>query len=439
MTSTQDSELKIQDFPDLDIINWENTEPLWQEKIKQLNSSQSSPSYLIYPHTQKALSSIMKYAYSHSRHIIPCGGGSKLSWGGLAQNIQLLISTQKLNRIVEHAVDDLTVTVEAGVKLVDIQKILNQTGQFLPLDITYPEIATIGGIVATADSGSWRQRYGGVRDMVLGLSLVRSDGEIAKAGGRVVKNVAGYDLMKLFTGSYGTLGIISQVTFRVYPLPEASETIVLIGEINALTTATQTLLNSPLTPTAADVLSASVVKSLELGQGMGLAVRFQTIPESIKEQTAKLESVGEQLGLQISFYANTDEADLWNKLSRITSNCASTTAITCKIGVLSTGAVKILHKLAIISSDSALGIIHIGSGLGRLKLENEDSIEQIKELRSLCQKHRGFLSILEAPIPFKQQIEPWGYTGNALNIMKKLKQQFDPKNILNTGRFVGGI
>ncbi|MGK7876271.1 MAG: FAD-binding oxidoreductase [Xenococcaceae cyanobacterium] len=439
MTKAIASKLETLVESNSDFVNWENAESQWKEKIEQAIAVNDYPSYLIYPHTPEALSEIMKCAHDYHWAVIPCGSGSKLNWGGLLKNIQLVISTQRLNRIIEHAVGDLTVTVEAGVKLADLQHTLNQTGQFLPLDPAYPESATIGGIVATADSGSWRQRYGGVRDMLLGLSFVRADGQIAKAGGRVVKNVAGYDLMKLFTGSYGTLGIISQVTFRVYPLPEASKTVVLTGDKSAIATATQTLLTSALTPTAADLLSASLVSRLVIGQGMGLMVRFQSIAESVKEQSAQIKAIAQRLGLQAGLYRDGDETDLWQRLQQIMRSPASVSAISCKIGVIPTAAATILNQLDELSSKQGLGMINASSGLGRLHLDSEDALSQIRKLRSLCQEHRGFLSVLEAPAAFKQQLESWGYTGNALEIMGKIKKQFDPENLFSPGRFIGGI
>ncbi len=425
------------------IVNWENIPSNWKEKILRTVNSNDFSTYLIYPHTQKALSQVIKYASDRRLNLIPCGSGSKLSWGGLTKDISLLVSTKYLNRIIEHAVDDLTVTVESGISLTELQDTLKQTGQFLALDPSYPEDATIGGIIATADSGSLRTRYGGVRDMLLGLSFVRADGQIAKAGGRVVKNVAGYDLMKLFTGSYGTLGVICQATFRLYPLPEASTTAVLTGENEAIATATKTLLASTLTPTAADLLSASVVDRLQIGGSMGLIVRFQSISESVKEQITILESIAKQVGLQTSLYEDADEEQLWQRLQEImrsrsasseTRSPASIEKITCKIGVLPNAAVETLNVL------DGLGIIRASSGLGQLNLENsEEAIDIIKKMRSHCEHNRGFLTILEAPVTIKKQLDPWGYTGNALEIMRKIKKQFDPENILSPDRFVGGI
>jgi glycolate oxidase FAD binding subunit len=422
---------------DAELVEFVETNFYWQKQIEKAVIYPQS-SCLIFPHTVETLAAIVKQAQQQQWQILPCGNGSKLDWGGLAKEVELVVSTQKLNRIIEHAVGDLTVTVEAGVKLADLQAALQPTGQFLPIDPAFSETATIGGIVATGDSGSWRQRYGGIRDMVLGLSFVRADGEIAKAGGRVVKNVAGYDLMKLLTGSYGTLGIITQVTFRTYPLPEASATILLTGKGEAVATATQTLRNSSLTPTAADLLSASVIEELAIGKECGLLVRFQTMAESVKKQLAQLEAIARQLDLQISFYRDKDESDLWQRLPQIIRIPSTDTAIICKIGVVPSASVAVLQELTTITASRGLGMIHTGSGIGILQFKSEDR-NGIEEMRSLCQQHRGFLTILTAPKSIKQQLDPWSYTGNALEMMRTIKQKFDPQNILSPGRFVGGI
>jgi glycolate oxidase FAD binding subunit len=345
-----------------------------------------------------------------------------------------------LNRVIEHAVGDLTVTVEAGVKFADLQDLLLKSGQFLPLEPAYSQDATIGGIIATADSGSLRQRYGGVRDMLLGISFVRSDGQIAKAGGRVVKNVAGYDLMKLFTGSYGTLGILTEATFRVYPVPEAAGAVVLIGGAEAIASATQTLLASALTPTAIDLLSTKLVTQLGIGQGVGLIVRFQSVAQSVKEQCSRLLEVGQTLNLQGTLYTDIEEASLWQSLPEQIWKASQQPAITCKIGVLPNTAVTTLTQLDTLTSSTGLGLIHAGSGLGLLRLDPTTVTPQIiMKMREYCQAQNGFLTVLEAPISLKQQLDVWGYSGNGLNIMRLIKQQFDPKNILSPQRFVGGI
>jgi glycolate oxidase FAD binding subunit len=408
---------------------WENIELSHQKHIQQTLTTGTYPSCVVYPASQEQLAAIIAAANRDNLRVLPCGSGSKLSWGGLVQDVDVVVSTERINKLVEHAVGDLTVTVEAGMKFSNLQSILATHRQFLALDPTAPELATIGGIVATADTGSWRQRYGSVRDQLLGLTFVRADGEIAKAGGRVVKNVAGYDLMKLFTGSYGTLGIITQVTFRLYPQQETSTTVVLTGTAEAITAVAATLRNSALTPTQADLLSTKLVSNLGLGQGLALITRFQNICESVKEQSHRLLQVGQKLGLDGAIYVDIDEAHLWQRLQEQIHNTVTNSLITCKIGVLPTAAVEVLQQLEI-------GIIHNGNGLGLCKFEEQN---QVLAVRDLCEKHAGFLSILTAPHQVKQNVDIWGYTGTALQVMRGIKQQFDKKNIFSPGRFVGGI
>jgi len=419
------------------ICDWGNLKASLQEQIAKTSASDKTFPIIAYPNTVTELSQVMNQCYGNGWRVIPCGKGSKLGWGGVGQEVDLIISTDRLNRIIDHAVGDLTVTAEAGVKFSDLQKLLSQTGQFLPLEPAYPEEATLGGIIATANSGSWRQRYGGVRDLLLGISFVRSDGEIAKAGGRVVKNVAGYDLMKLFTGSYGSLGILTEVTFRVYPLLEAGSTVVLTGEANAVASTSKTLLASALTPTAVDILSTRLVKTLGIGKGMGLMIRFQSVTEAVKEQSSRILAVGQQLGLTGTLYTDAEELNLWQSLPKHIWEPLSTTAITCKIGVLPTAAANTLVKLDQLTDSTGLGLIHAGSGLGHLRLDSAAVTPQtIVEMRNHCQRNQGFLTILEAPTAVKQKLDVWGYNGNALNLMHQIKQQFDPKNILSPHRFV---
>ncbi|MFN6461858.1 MAG: FAD-binding oxidoreductase [Nostoc sp. DedVER02] len=408
---------------------WENIERGQQNCIQQAITYGKSPSCIVYPRTQEQLAAVLAKAYANNWRVLPYGSGSKLSWGGLAKGVDVVVSTERINELIEHAAGDLTVTVEAGMKFSHLQALLAKSRQFLALDPTAPESATIGGIVATGDTGSLRQRYGSVRDQLLGITFVRADGEIAKAGGRVVKNVAGYDLMKLLTGSYGTLGFISQLTFRLYPLAEASGTVVLTGSAEAVSQAADILRGSALTPVQADLLSTKLVSSLGLGEGLGLIARFQSISESVKEQSNRVLEVGQKLGLDGAIFADADEASLWQRLQERIYSTVTESVITCKIGVLPTAAVEILTQVE-------LGLIHISSGLGLLQLESKN---QVLKVRGSTQANRGFLTILSAPKAVKEQIDVWGYTGNALPLMRRIKEQFDSKNILSPGRFVGGI
>ncbi|VXD25498.1 FAD linked oxidase-like protein [Planktothrix serta PCC 8927] len=410
---------------------WDEIESVRQQQIIQSLTPGTTIQGIIYPQTQEELAQVIAYTHQQQLSVLPCGFCSKIDWGGLIKNVDFAVSTERMNQLIEHAVGDLTITVEAGMKFSQMQAILAQENQVVGFDPTYPELATIGGIIATGDTNFLRQRYRSIRDLILGISIVRYDGKIAKAGGRVVKNVAGYDLMKLFTGSYGTLGIISQITLRVYPQAEFSGTVILTGEPEAIAQANQTLLSSALTPVSVDLISTNLSKLLGFGDKISLVVQFQSIPESVQQQSQRLMEVGETLGLK-AIYFDFDQANLWQQLKQQIWQSQSNASILCKIGVTPTSAVKTLMQC------QTLGVIHAGVGLGVLRFESV-SPETLLNLRNWCQSQGGFLSILKAPVELKQQLEVWGYSGNALNLMRQIKKQFDPQNQLSPNRFVGGI
>jgi glycolate oxidase FAD binding subunit len=404
---------------------WESLEDQDRSRFSSALTPDASPQGIAYPQTTEELSAVLAAAHTNRWRVLPCGAGSKLHWGGLTE-VDLIVSTARMNRLIDHAVGDLTVTVEAGMRIADLQIQLAKGGQFLAIDPSYPATATLGGIVATGDTGALRQRYGGIRDILIGLSFVRSDGAIAKAGGRVVKNVAGYDLMKLFTGSYGTLGIISQVSFRIYPLPASARTVMLQGSAEAIAQATRTLLASSLTPTAIALLP----------NPLRLLARFQNIEVSVEQQATQLLKLGEALHLTGQSGSGTEEAQQWQRLQDQIEAPNSDAPIACKIGVIPSKAVETLTQINAIAPTT--GSIYPGSGLGTLRFPILPAPILLK-LRDLCQAQGGYLTVLEAPAELKQSLDVWGYSGNALDLMKKIKHQFDPQALLSPRRFVGGI
>ncbi|MEE3718100.1 FAD-binding oxidoreductase [Tumidithrix elongata RA019] len=406
---------------------------------------------IVSPKTQTELASAIALANQQQWGVLPYGNASKLTWGGLVRGANVAISTAGCDRLIEHCVGDLTVTVEAGMKFADLQKILAQEGQYCAIDPAYPNAATIGGIVATANTGSLRQRYGGLRDMCLGISFVRSDGELVKAGGRVVKNVAGYDLMKLLTGAYGTLGVISQLTFRLYPLPEAKQTVLLTGKADAIAELRNKILSSTLTPTVLDLLSSSLLKELGFGQDtgkeIGLVARFETLKVSVIEQSDRLVELGKSLHLKAEVLSEAE--NFWQRLEDLVwqpspqSSLAGNSKLIVKLGVLPSKVVNILVELEAIARTLSESIpqpyvqIHGAGGLGTLRFDlagGFDPQDLLLKIRHLANDTGGFLTILEAPPALKQNLDVWGYTGNAIGIMQRIKQQFDPHHLLSPHR-----
>src|ERR1700694_1540738 len=187
------------------------------------------PKLIVVPGNEKELAEILRLSNEAGIAVIPRGGGTKLSWGNSPARADLILSTARLNKIIEHAWSDLTVAVEAGCTIQTLQETLAQHGQRLALDALWPERATVGGVLSTNDTGALRLRFGGLRDLIIGVTLALPDGTLARSGGKVVKNVAVYDLPKLATGALGTLGVITRATFRLHPLPQNTRTLSILA------------------------------------------------------------------------------------------------------------------------------------------------------------------------------------------------------------------
>ncbi len=426
---------------------WDAIAPDWQQSIMGAIASEP-PACVALPGTGAELGKVMAIVSTQNWRVLPMGQGSKLGWGGLAEGIDLVVSTARMNRVVEHAVGDFTVTVEPGLKVADLQRILAEQRQFLAIDPAFEGQATVGGVVATADTGSLRQRYGGLRDMLIGMQFARYDGELARAGGRVVKNVAGYDLMKLMTGSYGSLGILSELTFRLYPMQACSRSLVLAGDSRAIEAATAEVRLSGLTPVGLDVVSGSLMERLGMGAwGRGLVARFQGIEDGVEEQAARLRKIAVTHGMRCEQLDGPEDEDFWGR----SRQAIRSDTVLCKVGLRPSG-IPWLIELADQVMPGAEVRLYGSSGLGWIQFEPsgessgessggslESVVNGVEALRSHCQKNAGFLTLLQASKAVKQAIDVWGHSGNALSVMGDIKQKFDPQRMLSPGRFVGKL
>jgi glycolate oxidase FAD binding subunit len=412
----------------------------WQQHLKAAYVGDAASMQMVSPKTVKDLASAVVQAYQEHLKLLVAGQGTKIGWGIPAKKIDLLLSTQNLDALVDHAVGDMTVTAQAGMTFDALQTLLAKHNQWIPLDPVYPDQATLGGILATRDAGSLRHRYGGVRDLCLGLTFVRSDGQIAKAGGRVVKNVAGYDLMKLFAGSFGTLGIVTELTLRAYPLPECSGTVLVRGEMGEIALLVQDLRQSTLTPTAFDIWMEQDSTSNDIT----LALRFQSLEESVLSQTERVCEMRRSQSLKAEIISEGDDSEWWSTAAQRLRESAEQDTVICQIGVVPASAVSCLATIQQKAAQMSVvlqGRVHASSGVGQLRLTGTemDCRRLLGDLRSFLNQSGGYLSILEAPLSLKKAVEVWGYSGNALAAMRKLKERFDPQGGLNPGRFVGGL
>jgi len=341
-----------------------------------------------------------------------------------------MISTAKLSHILEHAPGDMTITVEAGATIAQIQNALAPHRQRLALDPLWPDVATAGGVVAANDSGSLRIRYGGVRDLIIGITVILPDGTIAKSGGKVVKNVAGYDLPKLMSGALGTLGIISRVVFRLHPLPESTRS--LTFPFIDRETANQFMLSitdSIAVPTGLQMrTSASGIIKVD--------VRIDGIAAGIAAQS---EVVCKLAGGVNPIEPDTDQwlarEQLWNS--------GGDSASICKLSMLpnqlSSTAEFVREAL---SANAEWTFVMQSTGLAWLRADALDCAQIadfVSALRSFLAPTGGTLVLLKAPPALREKVDVWGNAGDALSLMKRIKEQFDPRGILNRGRFLGGI
>lgn len=406
---------------------------VWQTALAMTYTGHAESLLMASPKTVEELAAVVTLAHQADWKLLITGQGSKLGWGRASKKIDLLVSTHNLHQLIDHAVGDMTVTAQAGMTFAQLQTCLAKHNQWIPLDPAYPAQATLGGILATRDTGSLRHRYGGVRDLCLGLTFVRSDGKLAKAGGRVVKNVAGYDLMKLFAGSYGTLGVVTELTLRAYPLPDCSETVLVRGQVEAIADFAQALMRSTLTPTAFDLWTG-----LDDAPNITLALRFQGLAASTLAQ------VGQVCEMALAFDVEGVADAWWADTAASVREHKGSDQVLCQVGILPAQAASCLAQIqqkAAQASVALWGRIHARSGVGQLRLAGPEMNcrRLLLDLRLFLAESQGYLSILEASLSLKQAIEPWGYSGNALAAMRKLKEQFDPKGVFNAGRFVGGI
>ena len=413
------------------------------------------PELCVEPADEAELGRVLQYANQMELLVSPRGGGTKLEWGTLPPQVDLAISTARLNRILEYAPGDMTVTAGAGVSIAQLQSVLASHRQRLALDPPWPERATVGGVIATNDSGALRVRYGGIRDLMIGATIVLADGTIAASGGKVVKNVAGYDLPKLMAGSLGTLGVIARAVFRLHPLPESSQTLSwTLPDCKRANDFMLAVADSLVVPSGLQmrVSSEENGRREENGQRLGpeggqesdgvgsihVDVRIEGIAAGIEAQMQTVRKLaGEIRPAQ-------PEADPWQGREQLWS--AERPAAVVKLCVLPTQIASVADFVRNSMGAWNWKLLMYSTGLGWLRVDLDESqaecariAEFFAVLRTLLAPTEGSAVLLQAPPGLRQMTDVWGNVGSAFPLMMRIKQQFDPRGILNRGRFVGGI
>jgi glycolate oxidase FAD binding subunit len=365
--------------------------------------------------------------------LIPWGGGTAIAFGNPPRRAEVILSTVRLNRLIDHDHANLTVTAGSGIMLGALQTALLPHTQFVPIDAPFPDRSTIGGIVAANLNGPKRGYYGSVRDLVIGMKVVLGSGAQIKAGGKVVKNVAGYDMGKLLIGSLGTLGIITELTVRVSPVPEQSATGLSSGSLHQVLQLAESLTRSKLLP------SAVVLRNDPGGQNWQLAVCFEGFEQSVRRQLRDLELMAQTFGIPLEPRRGQDEKQIWQPIRdfplqsdrviyRVTVPRASVAKVLEATLGSSFGALN-----AAVSADLTMGTIWIASA------PTKTVAVDFANLIAWAEQERGHAVMFRAPPELKAGVAVWGPSPPTLALMREIKQQFDPKGILNLGRFVGGL
>lgn len=369
------------------------------------------------------------------------GGGTDLELGPPPARLDAVLHTRRLARVREHAPADQIVAVEAGITIADLQRLLAPHGQRLALDPPHPERATAGGVVAANAFGPRRTRYGPVRDLVIGVTLVRADGVVARGGGKVVKNVAGFDLPRLLCGSLGTLGLVAEVVFRLHPLPEASATVAVAGrsatDVRALAAA---LLDARLEPVA--------LAALREGSAFRLAVRFEGFGPGVAEQVERLAAVVARGGGSAERLAGPDEAELWARHEALRGG-GDVRAKASFPPASVAAAVEALRPLEAALGDGAM-VLHPALGIAFVAGRLDDApaaARAVEEARAALVRGtgparpglQGALVLTAAPPALRALADPWGPPPAALEVMRRLKRELDPDGRLAPGRLAGGI
>ncbi len=410
------------------------------EAVSSYRVDGQQPLAVVSPGTREELAAVLRAATDSRFTVLVQAAGRHLHLGAPPGPIGLLLSTVRLNRIIEHDVENLTVTAEAGVTLGEVQRLVAQRGQMLPLDPPGTNQATLGSIAATNLSGPLRMRYGAPRDLILGLRVALADGSLIKTGGKTVKNVAGYELGKLFLGSFGSLGAICEVTVRLAPIPEARAMLVIVLSQEKARELAAQLLTSRLDVATLDICNYEATRRMRLSLPITptpqMWVMFAGLMgdrEAIARQDRDIRTL---LGRGCGRIDGEEISAVWEAL-REASYPRESGAIVARVNVPPAAASE-LTALAE-QSDKWWIVQRAGDGIVYVGLSEktpESEIEaKLSSLRKLAEEVGGYLMLESGPLAMKRSFGVWGEVPH-LDLMRRVKESYDPSGTLGCGRFV---
>jgi glycolate oxidase FAD binding subunit len=384
------------------------------------------PRAVIEPDSPESLAALLAWSSREHLSLVVRGSGTKLAWGRRPADIDLVVGTVRLNRLLAHSHGDLTATVQAGATVADTNRELARHGQWLPLHTSF-EAATVGGTLATNESGPLRQRYGTPRDLLIGVRLATTDGRLVKAGGNVVKNVAGYDLGKLISGSCGSLAAIVSATFKLAPLPTSSATLAAaFRDPHRMALAVSAIGSSQLEPAAFDLRASTSMPCR-------LLIQFATTPAAVEAQIADARTRLQADELDV--LTGAAEAEQWRDQTRRLWDSAGAVV---RVSWLPAALDAVLALVFDLGRDQArsvelVGRAGVGAGLIRVEGDVATIVRAIERLRQQTDVV-GHVVVLRADAAVKDQTDVWGPPGDTAALLGAVKRAFDPAGILNAGR-----
>jgi glycolate oxidase FAD binding subunit len=418
------------------------------------------PALVVRPGTQHEVSGVVAACAEARAALVPWGGGTAMAMGNPPRKLDVVVSLERLDRVVEFDPDNLCITVEAGMPLGRLQALVAERQERLPLDPPDADRVTLGGLVAANQSGPCRLLHGTARDWVLGLRVVLPDGTRIHCGGRVIKNVSGYDMNKLFIQSFGTLGIITEVTVKLLPMPVCRATVLgsfagfaeaaaVLAEVQASFLLPEAL--ELLDPAAADLLQP--VLGLETCGTFALVAGFSGSQSTVDRQVRDLEAMAASRGGHTKTFREAQSDQAWTVITNVQGGAApDPRRVVCQLAVpiaRTAGMLVSARTRAAAQGLTATVTAHVGSGLVRAALlPGADQTEAValaglaavtEALREEAVGVGGSLVLLEAPPRFKARVEAWGKPGSSFATMRRIKTEFDPQDLCSPGRFLGGM
>ena len=412
------------------------------------------PRQVAYPADVEGLARILRVAAQWDLAVAPWGGGTRTALGNSPARLDLVIDLSGLDRIIEHNPADLTATAQAGTTLSALQATFAAHGQFLALDPPLPDRATLGGTLATAVSGPLKWQYGSPRDAVIGMTVAQADGRLTKSGGQVVKNVSGYDMSRLHIGGLGTLGVIAEVSLKLTPLPPKQATVVAeFDTIERCFGAALDLFRSDvvaLAITTFDQRADQMMDAFGSEDGQLLAIRLGGRPLTLERMLTETRSICTgRRPARVEIVDEPESSRLWRALADFGWDRATTPAIGVRAGVLPSRTPELAEALSIsgssqylqpaIVSHPAHGTVLIGWPSAGETPSNGAGSEVLRNMMTAVRELDGNMVVERAPADVKSGIDVWGDAGGQVGVFRGLKEQFDPKGLLNPGRFAGGI